>query len=241
MNPATEAGAKKLAKSIDKKNVVICPPFEYLSAVHKVLKKAKLGSQDVFWENPKFGGAYTGEISPTMLKNIGVKNVIIGHSETRRYLNETDIIVNKKVLSALKSGLKVILCVGEPAKIRKRGSTASKVFVKNQILNDLKGIQKLKTKVKNLTVAYEPIWAISTSRDKSLKETPELILEMVKFIKNSASSRFAIRNLPVFYGGSVTSKNIARIIKHTEIAGALVGGASLSSSEFNKIIKITFK
>lgn len=178
MNPQTEGEATKLAKAIDSKNVVICPPFPFLRTVGNVLKRAALGAQDVFWEEK---GAYTGEVSAKMLKGLGVRYTIVGHSERRRWLHETDEIINKKVQAALKAGLNVILCVGEPLSIRKKGFQVAKNFVKNQLQKDLKNLltihHKLQTK---LIVAYEPIWAIGTGRPDDPAETAE----MSRFIKN---------------------------------------------------------
>lgn len=234
LNPITESEAVRLAKAVDEKDVVICPPFPFLSAVKKVMKKSRLGSQDSFWDGPPSGsGAYTGEVSAPMLKKLGVQYVILGHSERRRHLGETDEMINKKVLAALKSGLEVILCVGEPAEIRKEGSSAAKTFVSHQLSKNLKGASRA------VTVAYEPVWAISTSRDPNLKETPEMILEMADLIKSFFAKNPPVSQSKVIYGGSVTSDNIGRIIHYKDIEGALVGGASLRSVEFKKIIKIS--
>ncbi len=237
MNPDSASEAVLLAKGIEKgiskpgNEVVIAPPFPFLSAVKKVIKRAKLGAQDDFWEN---SGAHTGEVSPAMLKNSGVEYVIIGHSERRR-LGETDEMINKKIKASLKAGLKAILCVGEP----KRGTDLrfknyelrkAKNYVRMQLNKDLKGILKSKfINPKSLIVAYEPIWAIGTGKS----DKPEDTTEMAKFIKGKVGVR-----VPVLYGGSVTSQNAGSFLKYKEIDGALVGGASLKSEEFNKIINI---
>ena len=244
-NPESERDAVSLAKRIEKgisksgKNeVVIAPPFPFLSAVEKVFKRVKLCAQNVFWENK---GAYTGEVSPTMLKNSGVEYVIIGHSERRR-LGETDEMLNKKVKASLKAGLKVILCVGEHERKRDLGFRIYELrkaqnYVKWQLEKDLKNIPKSKfLNHKSLIVAYEPVWAISTNKNSNA-DTPENALEMIKFIKKFCYSQFAIRNLPVLYGGSVTSQNAKSFLQYKEIDGALVGGASLKAEEFGKIVK----
>ena len=230
MNPKTSREATKLARAIDAKNVVICPSFPFLGAVKKAIKKARLGSQDVFWEEK---GAYTGEVSPAMLKNSGIEYVIVGHSERRRWLNETDEMINKKVLATLRAGLKVILCVGEPLIVRRQGLAAAKKYVKSQLQKDLSGISNLKPKTQNLIIAYEPIWAIGTGRS----DKPEETFAMAKFIKQFLHSKFYILNSKVLYGGSVNSKNVWDFVKYKEIDGALVGGASLNAKEFRKIIK----
>ncbi len=219
MNPASPKEAVTLFNSIPRKiknsEIVVAAPFVYLN---NLKSKIKLATQNVFWEDK---GAFTGEISPLMLKNMGVEYAIIGHSERRKYLNETDEMINKKVSASLKVGLKVILCVGEDLKIRNRSIKAVKNFVKNQLKKDLKGIKN-----KNLIIAYEPIWAIGTGRACPPKDA----LEMTKFIK-------IIINTKVIYGGSVDSKNIKDFVKYKEIDGALVGGASLKPKEVKRIIK----
>lgn len=234
MNPASESEAVRLAKSCDEKGAVICPPFTFLNAARQNLRKADLGAQDVFWENPIPGGAFTGEVSISMLKKIGASYVIIGHSERRKYLGETDGMINKKVLATIGFGLKVILCVGEPLSVKKEGFESAKNYVKKQLLADFKDIPNLQRQADNITIAYEPIWAIGTGKP----DNPADSAEMAKFIKNLLDSRFAIRDARVIYGGSVTSSNAGCIFEHDEIGGALVGGASLKAEEFKKIIKI---
>lgn len=213
--------------------IIVAPPFIYLANL-KVgkLKNLKLGAQDIFWEN---AGAYTGGISPKMLKNLGVEYAIIGHSERRKYLNETDEMINKKVLAALKAELKVILCIGEDLSIRKRGKKAVEKFIKSQLEKDLKGLLGVKGRVSNVVVAYEPIWAIGAGHS----DTPQDAVEMIKFIKNLLTTRYSLNSIKVLYGGSVDSKNIVNFIKHSEIDGALVGHASLKAGEVKKMILLT--
>jgi len=216
--------------------IVICPPFTHLEKVKTLLpSKIKLGAQNCFWENV---GAYTGEISPKMLKNLGVEYVIIGHSERRRYLNETDEMINKKVLAALKAGLKVVLCVGEPtrkAQIAERKAQVSyaKQYVKKQLQRDLKTISASRFAISNLIIAYEPIWAIGSKQP----DTPKDALEMIKYIKQFSIFNFQFSNPKVLYGGSVDSKNIESFIKYKEIDGALVGSASIKIKEVKEILK----
>jgi len=225
--------------------IVIAPPLVYLNDLKlktPAFAKAsagkqnlKLCAQDVFWEN---FGAYTGEISPVMLRKLGVEYVIIGHSERRQYLNETDEMINKKVLAALKAGLKVILCVGEEKRelgIKNYELRGAKNFVKKQLEKDLENIHNSLFKIHNsLIVTYEPIWAIGTGNPCHPKDA----LEMIKFIKSILNSLFKIHNSKVLYGGSVDSKNIESFIKYQEIDGALVGGASLKPKEVRSIIKL---
>jgi len=204
---------------------VFCPPFVYLENFkNEKLKNLKLGAQNCFWENQ---GAYTGEISPIMLKNLGAEYVIIGHSERRNYLDETDEMINKKIKAALETGLKVILCVGEPDK-----SMFAKDFVKDQLEKDLKNIHNASI------IAYEPVWAISAENGKS--DAPDDALEMIKFIKQLLNTKYKLQNTRVVYGGSVDSKNIQNFLKYEEIDGALVGGASLKKDEVEKICKMKF-
>lgn len=241
MNPSRYAEAEKLVKSVilltkksKKSEMVICPPFTWLTDLsHKYFKDISFGAQNIFWEEK---GAYTGEISAAMLKNSKVEYVIIGHSERRRYLGETDEMINRKVLTALQIGLKVVLCVGEDMKTRRHGKKTVMSFIKKQLEKDLKGILSFvisrKSLVRNLVIAYEPIWAIGTG----IPCKPEDALEIIKFIKKILNSKFKIHNSRVLYGGSVDGKNIESFIKYKEIDGALVGGASLEPKQFNKII-----
>ena len=212
-------------------DAIVVPPFVYLSDLkteklkNPKFKNLKLASQDVFWEDK---GAYTGEISAKMLKDFGVEYVIIGHSERRRHLNETDEMINKKVKAALSSGLKVILCVGEDLKTRKKGKKAVESFIKKQLVAGLKGLGKPLLKSKGLIIAYEPIWAIGTGVPCSAEQARETI----RFIK-------VFLDVNVLYGGSVDSQNIKDFVELNEIGGVLVGGASLKKEEIKKIIKLT--
>lgn len=241
MNPLGEDEALRLAKASDEKGVVVCPPDIFLKPIHNVLRKADLGSQNVFWENSPTGGAFTGEISLSMLKKQGVSHTIIGHSERRKHLGETDEMINKKVLAALANGFKVILCVGESGVVRREGIDQAKSFIKSQLIADLKDLSKIKSRVGNLIIAYEPIWAISAGLGTGHADNPEDVLEMIKFIHSVLSSKFSVLNSKVLYGGSVTFSNASRILRWPEIDGALVGGASLKALEFKKIINVVSK
>lgn len=230
LHPGTQTEAIRLAKASDQRGVVICPPFPFLDSAGKTLKKAELGSQDVFWEEQ---GPYTGEVSSAMLKNMGARYVIIGHSERRRWQNETDALIAQKVRAALFAGLKVILCVGEPAMIRKRGLAAAKNFVKSQLQKDLAKLKAISYKPKAIVVAYEPIWAIGTGKP----DKPPESAAMAKFIKNYLAKSYKLK-ARVLYGGSVNSKNVLHFLTHKEIDGALVGGASLNTQDFRKMMRL---
>ncbi|MBI4085188.1 MAG: triose-phosphate isomerase [Candidatus Liptonbacteria bacterium] len=240
MNPDSFSRAELLVRAVQKtaassKNakVVLCLPYPWLTDIsHKKHKGLSFGAQNVFWEN---SGAYTGEVSPAMLKNSGVEYVIIGHSERRKWLGETDEMINKRVKAALKTGLKVILCVGEGIEIRKKGLSAAKKFVKNQLQKDLKNFpsSKLQALSSYLVIAYEPVWAIGTGK----ADKPEDTVEMAKFIKSLLAAKPYTLNPNVLYGGSVTFRNAGSLLQYKEINGALVGGASIKSKEFIKIIR----
>lgn len=226
MNPRTLTEARELAKASDIEGLIICPPFPFLEEVGATIRKAKLGAQDLFWGE---GGAYTGEVSADELKDIGVEYVIIGHSERRQNLGETDEMVAKKIAAALKAGLKPILCVGETRAERDAGKTGS--VVQRELET---GLFLTKNQKSSIVVAYEPIWAIGTGTP----DTPESMLEMVEFIKNVLNPQSRALTFSVIYGGSVTSKNAESFFRHKEINGALVGGASLKGEEIKKIVEI---
>jgi triosephosphate isomerase len=215
MNPVTLAEAKKLFSVVKKLDAVICPPFCYLGAkIRPAGAKFSLGAQNCHWEEK---GAYTGEISPKTLKSMGVEYVIIGHSERRTYLQETDEMINKKLKAALKFGLVPILCIGE-----KEGEDA-KAIVEKQLNEDLKEI--IENDAKKIIIAYEPVWAIGTGNFCD----PQKAKNVLNLIKRRI-------NNPVLYGGSVNSEISADYIK-IGFDGLLVGGASLDAEEFGKIVE----
>ena len=224
MNPQTEDEALKLARASDQKNVVVCPPFPFLKAVKGVLGKAVLGAQDVFYEE---GGAYTGEVSPEMLKSLGVKYVIIGHSE-RRQAGETDQMINKKMHTVLRDGIIPVLCVGESYENRKAGDT-HKILL-TQLESDLAGL----TKAEPIFVAYEPVWAIGTGDN----DTPEDAEGIIGFLRESVHNVYPHDGHRFLYGGSVTSANLSRYTEYPKVDGALVGGASLKVEEIKALIDI---
>ncbi len=226
MNPQTAREAVRLARGEDANNVIICPPFPFLSAVGRALREASLGAQDVFWGKE---GAYTGEVSAAMLRAAGANYVIVGHSERRRFLGETDAMIAEKVAAGLKERLNVILCVGEPAHIHKKGMKSAVAHVKRQLSLDL---QKICIPLSRLFIAYEPLWAIGSGTP----DTSHDAARMAVAIKNHLASRILRLAPRVLYGGSVTSKNARNFLQCKELDGAMVGGASLHSNEFRTIL-----
>ncbi len=222
---------KSMSKNFDEDvDVLICPTYVALYAVKNVLidTNIKIGAQNMHFEDH---GAFTGEISPSMLKNMGVDYAIIGHSERRQYYNETDEAVNKKLKAALKYGLNPILCVGETLEQRQGG--IEKKTVKNQICKAFDGIEDIDAE--KIAVAYEPIWAIGTG----ITATSDQVNEMAEFIRTSIAEIYDIElseKIIIQYGGSVKSDNANEILSLPHIDGALVGGASLKADEFIKII-----
>ncbi|MDE2102781.1 MAG: triose-phosphate isomerase [Patescibacteria group bacterium] len=232
-NPNSAKAAVILAKSAEKAaakypqaEVVVAPPFLYLNEVKGELRRAKLGAQDSFWNE---GGAYTGEVNLAQLKAAGVSHVVVGHSERRRYLNEGDEVINRKVSASLRYGLQVVLCVGN----QERSEDPMRV-ISSQLAQDLKGLAP-GDRVENLTVAYEPIWAIGTGE----AENSEGAASVAARIKEQLARYWKIESPRVLYGGSVDAKNIAEFLGMEEIDGVLVGGASLKAAEFGKMIKAT--
>ncbi len=209
---------------------IVCPPFTSLSIAAELLSKSgiKLGAQNL---SEHESGAYTAEISADMLVAAGVKYVIIGHSERRQYHYENDSLINAKLKIALNNGLLPIFCVGETLKEREAGH--SQKVVSGQLLSGMAGLSV--EYMKNLTVAYEPVWAIGTGKTA----TPEMAQDMHKFIReNLAKIEPAIANsTPILYGGSVKADNAAGLLSQPDIDGALVGGESLSADSFMKIIE----
>ena len=215
---------------IDNVDKIICPPFISLARVGELIKGSslKLGAQNVYFEEK---GAYTGEISPLMLAD-QCEFVIIGHSERRQYFNETGEIVNKKIVAALKVGLKPILCIGERLEENEAGRTEE--VVTEQLRSSLAEIAYLN----GLVIAYEPVWAIGTGR----AATGEQANETIGLIRRNIAKLYdkeTAQNMRILYGGSVTAANTAEFINQPEIDGALVGGASLKTSEFLSIVKQT--
>jgi len=222
---------KENLKNIQRVEVVLCPPFTSLLSVHEIIKDSplKLGAQNISFEKE---GAYTGEVSPSMIKDVGCEFVIIGHSERRKYFNEDDGIVNKKIKLALIFGLTPIVCVGETLEEREKGVAEDTVI--NQVDNGFVNINE--EDMRKLVIAYEPVWAIGTGRIA----TPEIADGMHLAIRNQLSKLYSSKlsnNISILYGGSVKPDNIDSLMGQENIDGALVGGASLDSESFSRIVK----
>ncbi len=220
---------KKGIKKSDDVKIIICPPAVYLSKI-KTNVSFDLGVQNIFWEDK---GAYTGEISAVIAKNLKVRYTIIGHSERRKYLKETDEMVNLKIQSALKNNLSLILCVGETLKERQQ-DRASEIITK-QLMLALTGVDKSQVVNHKLQIAYEPIWAIGTGKTPSADEIMSAGL-LIKKTVSSLYDRETAEKIPILYGGSVNSKNAFDFVDKTGMDGLLIGGASLNGSEFVKIV-----
>ncbi len=212
--------------------LVFCPPFVFLEEVGKVLKvshfehEASLGAQDIFWED---NGADTGEISGPMLSKLGVEYVIVGHSERRWKLGESDETVNKKIKAALRNSMVPVVCLGE--KVR---DDNFKEFLKEQVEKTFVGLSH--DELEKCMIAYEPVWAISTNPD-ARPDSPEESIKAIKTIWGAINKLGGGETwLPTLYGGSVNSKNVTDFIGQKEIDGVLVGGASVNKEEFIKIL-----
>jgi len=223
---------KELIPGLDRiENVdsVICPPFIPLAKVSDLVKNSKieLGAQNLYWEDK---GAYTGEISPGMVAELA-EHVILGHSERRAYFQDTDENVNKKVLAALRVGLKPILCIGETLDENESGKTAD--IVKRQLTGALKGVS-IKDFGK-IMIAYEPVWAIGTGKAATAEGANTVIKEYIRDEVSALYSSEAADKVRILYGGSVKPENAKEYFQQSDIDGALVGGASLKADAFIQI------
>lgn len=242
-NPTKAEEAKHLfsaledaIKQIEGAEVVVCPPFVYLAILSSSARDGlAFGSQDCHWENK---GAYTGEISPAMLKDIGCRYVILGHSERRKYFQEDDQMINKKIKVALKNNLRPILCIGEENRdtFDSEGKPLNEMslVIGQQLEKDLVGVSG--TRIREITIAYEPVWAIGSGDPCSSNEAMKASL----FIRKTLAKLYdrpKAEKVRVLYGGSVTSQNAADYINQAAMDGLLVGGASLNATEFVKIVK----
>lgn len=232
--------AVRLAKQIkvlveeeaeERVEVVLCPPFTALHAVSEVLQGSsiRLGAQNVYHEP---SGAYTGEISVGMLKDIGCEYVILGHSERRSYFGETDADVNRRAQAALSQDLGVIICVGETLQEKREGRTEA--VVTSQVRASLAGLTPKSPD--QLVVAYEPVWAIGTGENATGEEANSVIKLIRKTIAEVLGGEQA-QLTRIQYGGSVKPENIASFLSQSDIDGALVGGASLEAASFAEIVK----
>ena len=226
---------KKLVKNVKNAEVAVCPPFTALEAVSKELKKSniRLGAQNMHFED---FGAYTGDISPLMLKNAGCEYVILGHSERREFFKEDDVLISKKVVSALSHKLRPILCVGENLEERNRHWTQE--VLEKQLNNCLQDVAK--KQMGNVVIAYEPIWAISRGDPSHKAATSKDAEEGHALIRNFLSIMFGRKtadNARIIYGGSVKPENAGELLSRKGIDGGLVGNASLNAKSFAEIVK----
>jgi len=211
-------------------DVMIAPPFTALAQVYDVIRGSciSLGAQNLFWEAQ---GAYTSEISPAMLVSAGCKYVIIGHSERRQYFNETDETVNKRIKAAFDNNLIPVMCVGESEKERESKNTFS--ILDKQVKKGLEGFSS--DNLKNLVIAYEPVWAIGTGKTATSEQTQEVHKFLRSVLEKSFGNMLA-KSIRILYGGSVKPNNITELMAMPDVDGALVGGASLDPETFSKIV-----
>jgi len=233
----TAAGARDLAAAVarglagdDRVTVAVCPPFPYLTVVADVLRGSRLllGAQNLY---PEKEGAFTGEVSPTMLLDVGCRYAIVGHSERRHKLGETDAFINRKVRAGLTAGLGVILCVGETLEEREGNRTESVLEV--QVSAGLAGLEA--AALARVVLAYEPVWAIGTGRNA----TPDQAQQAHAFLRRRLGEAFGEKTAQavlIQYGGSVKPENAASLLGQPDVDGALVGGASLKADQFLAIV-----
>jgi len=225
--------AQKIKDGLDpnlKHEVLLAPSFTNLETVKKVIKETKilLAAQNMFWEEK---GAFTGEVSPIQLKDIGCNYVIIGHSERRNIFGETDEIINKKIKSALKNEINVIMCIGETLTERETGKTYE--VLRKQLENGLKDIDK--NSILKIVIAYEPVWAIGTGKTATPTQAEEAHMFIREKIKDLYDRNISDK-IRILYGGSVKAENIDDLMAQKNIDGVLVGGESLKADKFLRII-----
>jgi triosephosphate isomerase len=233
----TPAEARILAEELARRlrdavsvEIVVCPPFTDLTLVAVALRDSNilLGAQNMHYEK---SGAYTGEISPVFLKELGCSYVILGHSERRQLFGETDDLVNRKLRAALQHGLSPIVCVGETSAVHEAGRTRD--VIEAQFNGSIRPVLK---DCGTLTIAYEPIWAIGTGNTARPEQAAELHGFIRGLVARAAGPEFA-QGLRIIYGGSATPENIDRLMQESEIDGVLVGGASLNPDSFARICR----
>ena len=224
-------GLKRKFYTFSEADIVICPPFTALSKVNEALVDSSimLGGQDVYWEEE---GAFTGEISPGMLKDAGCRYVIIGNSERRILFGESDEEVNNKLKVVLTYGMVPIMCIGERLEERDNGMTFE--IIEKQLTRGLKNIAK--EEITRLVIAYEPVWAIGTGRTATPQQAEEAHKFIREFIEKSFDKEVSSK-VRILYGGSVKPENIANLIAQEDIDGSLVGGASLDVNSFSEIVQ----
>lgn len=232
----TPSEAVELVKGLKDKvkdascEVVVCPTFTALSQVIELVKgtNIKVGAQNMYFEE---SGAFTGEISPLMLKELGVEYVILGHSERRQYFKEDDCLINKKVKSAFAHGLTPILCCGETLEEREENKTMD--VIKTEIVNDLKDVST--EDAEKIVIAYEPIWAIGTGKTATAEDANDVISSIRAIVADLYGKEVADK-VRIQYGGSVKPSTVKEQMAQSDIDGALVGGASLMADDFAAIV-----
>lgn len=213
-------------QSVQETDIIIAPPFTALTTVAEAIQGTNIGlsAQDTFWEEK---GAYTGEVSPRMLRDAGCQYVIIGHSERRQYFNEDDVVVNRKIRAAKEAGLGIIFCVGESLEEREANKTFD--VIKREVEAGL-----VEVSFEKLVVAYEPIWAIGTGKTATVEQAQDVHAFIRKILYNLFSDN--ADEMRIIYGGSVTADNVDDLMSSQDINGALVGGASLKPESFSRIV-----
>ncbi len=211
--------------------IIVAPTFTALAAVYEVIQESNicLAAQDVYWEN---SGAFTGEISPTMLKDVGCEYVIIGHSERRQFFAETNESVNLKTKAALTTDLKPIICVGEHLEDREAGNTEK--IIEDHVSGGIKDLTA--EQMSSCVIAYEPVWAIGTGKTATPKQAQEVHAYIRQLISEAYTDEIA-NQVRIQYGGSVKPDNAAELMSQPDVDGALVGGASLQAESFAQIVK----
>jgi triosephosphate isomerase len=219
-----------LKEGLNDESTVVCVPYTHIGVVQEIVDdRIAVGAQNLCqFDN----GAYTGEISSTMLQSLDVEFVIVGHSERRAYFGETDSMVNTKVQQALQKDIIPVICCGEQLETRKEGSFLP--FIENQIREALKNLSK--AMVANCVIAYEPVWAIGTGETASAEQAQE-VHRFIRGIIENLYDKSTADHMTIVYGGSVKAENAADLFKEEDVDGALVGGASLKANDFLSIIK----
>lgn len=218
-----------------KVDIIVCPPFTSLVSVVEAAKNSnvKVGAQNIHWAD---NGAFTGEISGAMLKELGVEYVIIGHSERRQYFGETDATVNKRLKAALANGLKPILCIGELLEERESGKTEKVLFTQlDGALQDIDGAT-----MEKIVIAYEPVWAIGTGKTAT-PEMAELTHNYIRVFLTDKFGKDVAEKIIIQYGGSMNDANAEALVSQCNIDGGLIGGASLVASKFTALINNAIK
>ncbi len=233
----TPAEAKKLIDGIKNEigkqkwcDVVLCVPFVDIPAAVRATRDAKIAiaAQNMHFEK---AGAFTGEVSADMLKELGVKFVVIGHSERRQYFGETDVTVNLKVKAALDAGIRPIICVGETLEQREFGITSEHIMMQVKMaLNDIPA-----EKIRKIVFAYEPVWAIGTGKTATSEQANE-VCELIRAVIRAKYGARIARAVTIQYGGSMNAKNAAELLAQPDVDGGLIGGASLKTEDFAAIV-----